>query len=677
MSVFPTLPAAEVISTSYAGLLNESLALEGLAIKETAIGKASLDLLRSQRGLRTILEPATSGHPIRWAKAQEAVKTAQAAIEARRMTMVAAAAKQMDIVATPTFSKLGWVNPAERLWMERTAPRLARIAGELYTAQTNPDSRRIEHWMKKNGDALSRWHFDRVRTADLPALLDSHMPKEIEHAEAYASSVPWFPAVPRYSAMLPSDMTPEELSFLVATYPSSHPVRTPYTVVERATRLSIRKLRSGPRKTAAGLEYQWLVDGQGGQKYKVTHMRFHPRYSSLFQRFAKIVKESADITDGITSLHPSFRNYLLEMVECLMSGDFVRLLKADLNQTEGNVFLTFFPHEGYWDDNMKFPWMFEIAIRDQDAIRAVREKGYVLNRLEDRARAIASRLGAPQPSHVIDMGEVEKMVQVVWMWRNGGFVRAFPHGEVAGHDYPKADYETVSGHRAVIIADPMMARRPLARRIAAEFLPERDLSKLTDETAIANVLWHEASHGISGNKPDTRLRSGGTLGVAYGALWGKLAEPQSDAAFAVANEILLADNLISVQTYESSLVDQFLRCMSMFRSKERVLQDGFDPHAAGATMTLGWLIMEGIVRLNEGTELFDVDWERFNGSLVRLWEKLTEFGFQGDPSAYKSFFRDTVSAIPEAMEKRIIAGQKKHLTRALLSRNDITAPPKS
>ncbi len=601
---------------------------------------------------------------------QTAFCDARRIVEERRMQMVRAADTQMKIIESPTFDHLDSLNLAERAWLKLVSGELAFITDELYAAQTSLESDAFMQWMKDHADPVSMRHFQRIRTSDLPNLLEKFMPTGIPEAVLYASSIALFPDKPTYSAMFPHDFTPAELQFIEEKYPPNHLIRQTFTVIERATDKNL---------DFESQNINWsLVRGMNNTTYKVTHMRFHPRYERFFLQFADVLDRYAEISVGGESLHPKFKEYVLKMAACLRSGDFVEILKADLNQIEGNLFLTFFPHEGYWDDGMKFPWMFEVGIRDRATSEKFREQGYIFERLEEKAREIGRRVGAPEPTHKVDMGDIEKMVQIVWVYRNGGFLRTFPHGIVGGHDYPKANYDGVKGHRVVIVKDSFFSNisEEQARRVAYEFLPDEDAAMVNLDVVLSNIIWHEGSHGVSGNKPDTALSQGGTLSQAMGSFWGKLVEPQSDVAFSLANRIGFEDKKISREERAAGLRRQFIRLMTATHKRERALDEKFpSPHAAGATMSLGWLYQEGVsMSLNENGK-FIIDWEQFETSLCRLWEKLTEFGFLGVRDDYFKFYQECIRAIPDSVEARILEGQKKHLVKNLLNRGDLIPHP--
>ncbi len=670
-------PKIALDSTVYRNLVNGALAEQNVGLQWQGVSMQGADAYLQ---LEVVAAP-DAGAAIQLDRsftipeAIQAFRAAEETVETRRQAMVQAAAAQMVLRDPPTDARLKDLNPAERAWLEKTSDALAQIADDICAAQTTPWSQEIEAWVETHGTALDKWHYRRIRTPELPLLLERNCPTSFENSENYASSVSCFPPTPSYNAMLPADFSKEELAHL-ETFPPEHPVRLPYTVVERASDADVAALTAGPLKEG-GREIRWLVTGLDGRQYSVTHILFHPRYVAYFRAFADILEDHAQLQVGDSSLDPTFRDYLLEMATCLRNGDMERMLNADLNQTKGDLYLSFFPHESYWADNMKFPWSFAVGLRDHQAINALRHKAYAFAALEEKACTIAARVGAPPPTSSIATDEIEKSVQVVWFHRNGGYLRTCAGGEVLGHDYPKVVYPGVAGHRAVIIADPVFADEDILQGLAAEFLPPEDAAQVNATAVLENIVWHEGSHGVSGNKPDTVVVGGaGTFGVVYGKQWGNVVEPQSDTAVPVAHEVLFSNQDTTEAEMNASLRSQFVRLLRKFVPKEKVLSEKFDaPHSFGATISLGWLYLQGnIVELGDDG-LFQVDWERFAQSQKDLWDKLTEFGFQNSSEAFREFCRQCVAAIPDPIQKRILEGLARKNHRFLLNRGHLKPAP--
>jgi hypothetical protein len=646
-------PAQIVPSEEYCALLNRILQENG----------APFSLTVTPGSNASAVNVTAEKEPVDLGQIQTFLTKAREVVEGRRRRVVEVAARQMLITPSPTLDHLDEATRPERLWLQRVAEPLARIANDLYAAQTSPWSECIDGWMARHGDAASLWHYHRIRTPNLPGLLPAFIPSDVPDAALYASSVAFFPRRPAYHAMLPADFSEEELAHL-RNFPQDHPIRLPYTVVERLTEEEASTL--GEEKASL------IVRGLGDRPYRVTHMRFHPRYSRHFEEFAEILERNADVSVDGEALDPGFRDYTLRMAGCLRGGDFLDLLRADLEQSSGNILLTFFPHEGSWADNLKFPWMFEIGIRSRSLSETMSQRGDAFSMLEGRARGIAEACGAPAPNRPVEPVDVERMFQLIWVYRNGGFARAFPHGEPGGHDYPKIDLPGIRGHRAVVMADTVMATEERDKRYAEEFLSAEDAALVTGEAMLLLTIWHEGSHGVLGNKPDTPLADGRTLGQVYANLWGRLVEPQSDAAFAVVNNWLRNGGRVTREEYDRMLRAAFIVILKRMAPPERLWEPSYDSgHEAGATMTFGWLLQTGVVEpLDEGR--FDVAWDRMAESLERLWVALTHFAFDDSTRPFREFVDQCVASIPSPTMDRILGVQRRLRTRRLLTRGDVS-----
>ena len=485
-------------------------------------------------------------------------------VEAKRLRVVDEARAQMQITRSLTLSDevLSLANPAELNWLQYVSDGLQEISLDIFGRQANPDYTLLEQWMADHGDPDSRHHFSRMRVPSLPPLESATIQRlaaefgitdvTTDNPGDYGNVFPWFQAKPHFNGMMPEDMSEEDKVFLSKNYDRDHPIRLPWTVVENITIADEKFLRDHgywdqPDKSATiemDRNYKeavsWLVKGNAGKWYRVTNMAFHPDYRDYFLAFAGLLKEAANLQsvvedDGKThSLDVSFRRYTLVMAQALESGDFQKLLAEDLNQTDGNLFLTFFPHEGYWPDGMKFPWMLEMGIRESRARNMPPQEAEIFKDLENRAAKTAGRHHLKYDARTIDTGDVGKSSVLLWPYRTGGFMRSY-FREPMGHDYPKREYPGIDLHRTVILLDSIIARTEAFNDIFDNLAADGDSYTFHDEDFTDFVLWHEGTHG-TGARPDTPTNSGRTMADVYGDFWGDIAEPLSDAGSILAIE---------------------------------------------------------------------------------------------------------------------------------------------
>lgn len=593
---------------------------------------------------------------------QDDVCKVLASIEGKRRQVVKAARDQMQIVTSRTLDRniLNLATPAEVGWIKFVSDPLQKISLTLFGRQANYNYDALVVWMTANGDPDSVHHFSRMQTPAVPplaAVTDAALRSRLDLSEKaeksptdFANVFPWFQGSPSFNAMLSPDIDRQDLEYFSKTYDKNSPILLPWTVIER--------METRPESASPS-----AVKGRDDKWYRVTNIAHHPRYRPLFLDAAKVLRDGAKKFPGID---PEFRDYTLTMAECFETGDFIRLLKADLNQSKGNLFLTFFPHEGYWGDGIKFPWMLEVGIR-QPSSQSPEEAG-LIQELEDKVAAFAQQKGLPYTRRAIDSSDAKKSAVLFWAYRTGGFMRAF-FREPIGHDYPKRDYPGINQHRNVVVLDSAGAKVPFLR------LQQKELFRtpgtpIAAEQVVDFANWHEGSHG-TGMRPLDKVASGRTMSDVFGPCWGALAEPLADAGSIWLNIRRFEKGVIS-----RTALDHFLNGAAMYQlDRMKPSKAIMGPylchpeagHLVGAAMMTGWYFKEGVLT-TKGNQV-ELAHDKMIAATNTFWEKLTDFSLTDNVEGYKSFIRDTVTAIPADVEKHALASQAKNSKATLVNRN--------
>lgn len=591
-------------------------------------------------------------------------------IEGRRRRVVEAAQEQLRIVPSATIGdgRMNMANPAEREWLRRTADGLQEESLDIHGRQSNFHYSRLERWMAEGvNDHYSIYHFQRMRGVQ-PPNLEGSLRVEYQNLIPYANLFPWLPGAPAFNAMLPRSFSESEKAYVLNNYSKDDPIRLPWTVVERASEAEVQRIRVHREydgnaaaltlvwRRAHGQAVVWMVKGEGGWWYKVTNMAFHPDFRPHFLRMARGLRHNAFLRVEGQTLHPQFRRFTVTMAECLERGDMLRLLRADLDQTEGNLFLTFFPHEGYWPDGIKFPWMLEMGIR-QRRVGMPPEEARVFQELEDLAGQVASQSGLPYQTRQIDVSEIEKSAVLFWGYRNGGFMRAY-YREPAGHDYPKREYPGINLHRNVVILDTILSAVSPTNQILREILGPRAV-EIDHADLIDFVEWHEGTHG-TGSRPDTPTQSSRRMSEVYGNFWGALVEPLADAGSVVALGRRHARGVISDEQLRSRiqgiLGQQFRRYLSKAAASDLETMGNPDAaHLIGSVMMIGWLLRERVIQIQPDRRTVLFNEREFVPSVTRFHAELTRFSLRDDLPGFQVFVQGLTAEIPNDFDQRCAA----------------------
>ena len=326
-----------------------------------------------------------------------------------------------------------------------------------------------------------------------------------------------------------------------------------------------------------------------------------------------------------------------------------------MEQTEGNLFFTFFPHEGYWDDNLKFPFTYETGIRDRAAVEYVKKNVGILRVLEEEVAQVAARLGMTIRNTPFDPSTIGDMVQFVWLYQKGAFMYGFPDGEVLGHDYPKVKYRGVSGHRNVIMMDSILGIEKWNRPIMKKLLQAHVARAITVEAALRFAIWHEARHGVVGNRPDTVMKDGRTMGEVFDWLWGAIAEPGSD--FGSFRTALLQNEhrVISREAMEAILYYGIYRAVKQLPRKDVARTRDFMKvgHPGGRTLYVGYSFLRAREGKGEPVLSFDakqklvIDFDELVATVNELNDRFVAYGLAGRPRSFLKFYRACIDAIPD------------------------------
>jgi len=598
-------------------------------------------------------------------------------IEIRRFRVAKATYDQLTVKKSESLDRMSQLNSAEKIWVERVSSRLVHESLTIYGKQAHHRFEIMDYWMRTKGDLYSRTHYKRMRSLKFPKLDERSLeelkfPKQSE----FASPMPWFPVPPSYSAMWPHDLSKDELEYINKTYDLEDPIRQTYTVVERVDSEKAQGIRTNPMKNGIGEQVEWVRTGLYGRLYRVVNIVFHKRFRRHFMTMAMALRENADISFNDTALDPQFKAYTLTMADTFENGDFYSLLKADLEQTQGNLFMSAFPHEGYWKDGTKFPFMLEVAIRDARVTASVLQNADVFQWLETETAKEIQELGIDYSPRLMKPEDIQKSAALAWAVAYGGFMRAYER-DPGGHDYPKRVYTGITGHRTALFLDALKSWVPIMNAIGKQIINPEDAQYISFDGLVDFATWHEGSHG-TGNRETTPTKSGRTMSEVLGGLWGLQAETYADAGAFVILDRLYRTGRISERKYRegvmSGIAMEFKRAWPKKQALHAAYQEG-DPHGVGSNLMLGWLYEDKVLELKDDGQMY-VDWKRLEPSVNALRSKLIEFASTDNLDDFKAWCNGRIKAIPDNLEERIVKAKKSVSLLVVLDRGFGLVPEK-
>lgn len=640
----------------------------------------------SEEGIPNILEPEHGeveflgllrgcGHDPEALKGS--ILVVMALIEKRRLAVVKGAYEQFAIKLSPTFEddeKLNYLTPVEKKWLSQNARELMDISLDIYAKQVREDADLLKEWMDTFGDRYSKKHYYRIRKIGAPGIENSaFIPKGLEENAKlgegddapknpmyygnYSSLFPWFPdEAKQESRMWPFDMEDSEIDKIKDPVLSigSENALLPYTIVERAY-------------FSGGLNAVFA----GDRKYVATNISSHNDFSPLLGKFARVLDRGA----VILPVDSKFEKYTINMADYLQQGRYAELLKADLNQIEGNIYFSFFPHESYWRDCIKFPFALLIGIRDKKFQEAMVKYGDSIVYLENLQSQILQEKGFDYEPRKVKADDIKKSVEAAWMYVTGGFFRAFPEGEPFGNDYPYVKYPGVEGHRVVVWLDAALAKyRTVIVPLAKEILTDDDYEKYIDfDSLLYETLGHEIIHGTGPRKETIVASNGKTFGENYGIYWGTWAETIAYMGSIIMFKKLVDEGKFPEADYRKVVVSALMNTVRFympkeFAKKEEKLSAHF--HAVGNMMFFGWLMKKenGAVELVNGK--LKIKWDKIYPASEEFFKKLVLLQGSNDVNIdFLKFAReDCLNHISPEFETRVQNIKASMKTEILVSR---------
>lgn len=590
-----------------------------------------------------------------------------AVVEQKRREVVKDGYAQWLIVPNLTHARHDRLNPAERAWLASVKQELSFHANAIYARQANYNYEALNTWMTGYGDFFSRRQFSRLMTPTIDLAKDGKSKEQIQFAETYGNAFPWYPNNPAFNAMFPQDFSADELAYINKNFHEFDLIRMPYSVIERTT--ASEAVAFTAQKNKLGQIVAAIVHGPDDNLYKVTNMAFHPTYRPHFLAMAEVLRRNASLTirtgNKISALQPQFKQYTLAMASAFEQGDFVGLLQADLAQTDGLLYLSIFPHEGYWPDNVKYPLMLQLGIREMGGEEDAALLSKITEYLEERSAKVLEPINGYKARTFSAAEALKSGALLVWHENTAGLAGAVPNIEVGGNDYPKRPYPGITDqHRSIVWLDSIIGMVPLYHRYGQKFLSPDFMGMMSTDGSgdISKVLGHEATHGV-GMRPQSLTASGRSFSDVQGEAWGLLVEPLADWGSIAGWGEMYKRGHISRQKLSHIVHSQVFKLFRTVKDKASITSEkAFQStgHAVGDMAQFGAYTSGGAIHMTPGTHMFTVDVDKMVDIATAEFDRTTAFSGQDDVKGYHAYLRESVNKVPDDILAYLLEAKIKH-----------------
>lgn len=549
------------------------------------------------------------------------VRRIMATVEQRRLDLVEKSALLHKRVV-PSSKGLEKLSRAERRAAELFARDVKPAIDRIEARQQNSRAPQLAKYMGRHGDYYSRILFARFQ-------YDSCAGPQYAGDPA-CSLFPFFPERPPINGMIDPRITLAGVQALVKSEPTNAASLRPTTILSRRSNGSIRAVPL-PR---------------------------HPDFRTDHQTLAAALERIAELDVGGDRLDPRLQRQLRAWATFFRTGrssDEARAAQATIDAGEGGGSLRVHigPSESYWDDNIKFPYLLSVGVRD----RSLQE---LLSRQRDSYQALENSLtdvaGYRPRTLSLRGGFADPVEQVV----TGGFLQSFPFREPGGLNFPNAGSYATGGSNRFIFLEVIDF---WATQI------QQTLPKIVDEElqgwdAIASIrrlaVLHESGHLI-GPARDHVTPAGDRMGVAFGASWGDAEEPKADlAAIADARQRYRSGQLSPEEMHAAVLAFVGMMFSTRYRGKAAFLAGKAPAHYYGHVIEAGCLFNTGAMRLVDtpNGRRVHIDDEALLESTHALWKKIIGFQAAGDAAGFKAMGEELARAIPDEADRMVLAANE-------------------
>lgn len=549
-------------------------------------------------------------------------------VEEERRRLVLASSLHHEWHARKPSSEL-WdkLNPAERRAVEIFAEQVLPAIDTIEARQQDHHALAVAAAMR-DADDRSRKIFARVHRDTLVGAPFQGNP--------YGSLHPAFPGLPNINGMITPTLSLEEFAEITKGMPADDEFLRPTTVVTE----------------------------DGG----TIPLPLHPDFRVAHEKLAKTLTEITALNVQGSELHPKLILQLKAWAQFFTTGtapDEAAAVQAtiDAGEDAGLLRVHLGPSESYWADNIKFPYVLMVGIRDPQLAAILAEKQRAFFALEDSLRGIAHY--APRT-----LSPRGGFADPVWFILTGGFVSTYQYGEPAALNFPNHDYPGVEGSNRIIMLEVAPSYAPQAETVLARLLARDTSSWNSIHPLMHFVTAHESGHMIGPPRSHV-VPAGGTMGMAFGNHWGDADEPKADLTAVAQVSLLVRQQIAELQAVWNQVEgltvtreeaeDILFAALGMNLSKRYRGKDMFNDgklhyHSYGHMIQVGMLFKSGALRLED--DKFEVDFDRMMSAYHELWRNIIGYQASGNVAGFLAYSSGLVAEIPDEADALILAANK-------------------
>lgn len=535
------------------------------------------------------------------------------AVEADRLALVEASALYHK--RYPYRAPLELLSPVERRAADIIEREAKPIINRINARQNNPQADAQRDWVNRHGDYYSKQLLGRFNYDETAGPMD---------AEAGASLLPMLPDKPVINGMIAPDISMQQFQQYVALQPADAEALRPTTMLAR--------------------------DAHGD--IVATPLPLHPAFRDDHQTLAAVFDRVAAL-DGLDAGLVSQLSAWAKYFRSGSAADEKAAAQAtiDAGESGGALRLHVGPSESYWPDNIKFPYLLTIGIRDPGMTDQLRQWRDVFPQVEQSLVDVPNY----QPRQLSTRGGfADPMYQIA----TAGFMESYSGREPRGANYPNYTYGTEGSNRFILMETlPPLVKdcNALADRLLDTGLSINEVRNL-DNNVVLFATGHESGH-LVGPQRDHVTPSGAREGVAFGSRWGSAEEPKADLT-----ALELACSRARLGQIDESEKRELMQAsvlfaMALYPGKAAALSGKVSDHPFGYALELGYYFQSGALSLGSDARVH-IDFTKLETSSHDLWKRIIGLQAAGDVDGFMRFANDCIAAVPDGIDAALLEQQK-------------------
>lgn len=380
----------------------------------------------------------------------------------------------------------------------------------------------------------------------------------------------------------------------------------------------------------------------------------HPLFKEDHLELAQALEEIAGLDVSDRKLDPALVDQLIKWAKFFRTGSaederLAMQATIDAGNGSGTLRVNLGPSESYWDDNMKFPYVLQVGIRNEQLSQELNIFQPTIQKVE------ASLKDVPyyEPRTISSRGG---FAEVLWLAVSGGSWDSFAFGQPKGNNYPNYNgYPLEGSNRFIVMEGADICSDDFKKGLSA--ISDVDVSAWTDKSAFVRfAVNHETGH-LLGPQRDHVLPNGERTASKFASHWADADEPKADLTGVMTARVLYEEGTITKNELIGLINTPIAMNFSMrYKGKKAFAAGGAPAHFFGHMIEVGMFFKSGAYSLTDDSpKKIHIDYDKYLTASEHLWKMIIKFQASGDVDGFIKMSNELVTFIPDEADRLILS----------------------